>query len=293
MKKNVQDLIILVSFTLILFGILTHSSLIIENIKEVTQIWLFKLFPSLFPFLVIGSILINYNFGYYLCKLFKLKSNEIIIFILAMLSGFPSNAKYTKEMYLNGQINKESANNVLCYSFLANPLFLLTILANTFSQKITIYIILSHYLANGILGLGFKKTKSNIVKFNNNKSLGSIISQSIKDAINTLLLILGTITFYNIFITLLNSIIKTPILKCFLTGFLEFSQGLNSLAYITSPLYLKSLMAIFFISFGSLSILTQIKSIINDTDLNYSKFVKFRFLHVIVASFIYTLLYLL
>ncbi len=292
MKKNVQDLIILVCFTLILFGILTHSTLIIQNIKEVTQIWLFKLFPSLFPFLVIGSILINYNLGYYLCKLFKLKSNEIIIFILAMLSGFPSNAKYTKEMYLNGQINKESANNILCYSFFANPLFLMTILASTFSRKITIYIILSHYLANVIMGLGFKKTKTNIVKFNS-KSLGSTISQSIKDAINTLLLILGTITFYNIFITLLNSIIKTPILKCFLTGFLEFSQGLNSLTYINIPLYIKSLMAIFFISFGSLSILTQIKSIINDTDLNFAKFVKFRFLHVIIASFIYTLFYLL
>ena len=280
MKKNGKELIILIMFTLILIATLTHSTLIVQSIKDCTQVWLFKLFPSLFPFLVLGNILINYNFGYYLCRIFKFKSNEIVVFFLSLISGFPSSAKYTREMYLKKLLKKENADNVLCYSFFANPLFLMTVLKPSFSLKIIILIILSHYLANVFIAFGFKKSHEKIIKLETNQNLGTIISLSIKEGINTLLLILGTITFYNIIITLLKDIIKNKSFMFFLSGLLEFSQGLNNLNGLDVSLYLKALMALIFISFGSLSILTQIKSIISDTNLNFAKFVKFRLVHV-------------
>ena len=293
MKKNNQDLMILISLTLILFFLLTHYNLIIENISSVTKLWLFKLFPSLFPFLVIGSILINYNFSYYLNQLFKIKRKDLVILILAMLSGFPASAKYTKDMYQKNLISKKTANNVLCYSFFANPLFLLSTLSLAFQKKITILIILSHYLANFFILLFFKNEEPIDKMVKENMNLGNVIAKSIKDSINTLLLILGTITFYNIFITFLKDIFHNKILITFLTGFLEFSQGLNALPSLSLSIYLKALMALFFISFGSLSILTQIKSIIADTNLNFKKFVLFRFVHVIIASFLFTFFYFL
>ena len=290
MKKNIKDLIILIIFTLILFGILKNYNLVIESIKVSTNLWLFKLFPSLFPFLVIGSILINYNFAYYFTKIFKIKSNDFIIFILSLLSGFPSSAKYIKDMYLKKDISLSEANNILCFTFFANPLFLLSILSLSFNKKITLFIILSHYVANIVIYLFLKNNNKNQV-IKTNVNLSEIIASSIKDCINTLLLILGTITFYNIFITIFKSFIHNQFLISLITGILEFSQGLNSLKLLNLSLFLKALMAIMFVSFGSLSILTQIKSIISDTNINFKKFVKFRFVHVLIAWSLFVLLY--
>lgn len=290
MKKNIKELIILIIFTLILFGILKNYNSVIESIKASTNLWLFKLFPSLFPFLVIGSILINYNFAYYFTKIFKIKSNDFIIFILSLLSGFPSSAKYIKDMYIKKDITLSEANNILCFTFFANPLFLLSILSLSFNKKITLFIILSHYVANIVIYLFLKNNnKNHAVKKNVN--LPEVIASSIKDGINTLLLILGTITFYNIFITIFKSFIHNQFLISLITGILEFSQGLNSIKLLNISLFLKALMAIMFVSFGSLSILTQIKSIISDTNINFKKFVKFRFVHVLIAWSLFILLY--
>ncbi len=292
MKKNIKDLIILSSLTLILFFILTNYSLIINSIKDVTNLWLFKLFPSLFPFLVIGSILINYNFAYYIKKIFKLK-NKTIIMLLSLLSGFPSNAKYTKDIYHQKQINQNEANNILGFSFFANPLFLISILSLTFNKKIIFSIIISHYLANFILAFFFPDEKNNLNLTKNLKSLPEVVALSIKDSLNTMLLILGTITFYNIFICLIKNFLTNKFLITLLTGLLEFSQGLNALIYLNVNINIKAYLALLFISFGSLSILTQIKSIIIDTDLNFKKFIKFRFLHILISFILLTISFII
>lgn len=283
MKKNIKELIILGFFCLVLFLILTNYSLVMQNIKDVTSLWLFKLFPSLFPFLVIGSILINYNFGYYFCRFFKLKNNSLVIFLLSLFSGFPSNAKFTKEMLTKNLITLEQATKVLGYSFFANPLFLISILTLTFPKRIAIFIILSHYLANFMMAFFTKDKTTQKLIYQKPETLGNIIAKSIKDGINTLLLILGTLTFYNIFITLFSTFIKNKFLLSLITGLLEFSQGLNSLINLSSSLLIKAFLATIFISFGSLSILTQIKSIIADTEINFLKFLKYRIFHVVIA----------
>ena len=282
MKKNIKDIVILLFFTTLLFAILTNYSLVISNIKDITKVWLFKLFPSLFPFLVIGSILINYNLPYYISK-FKIRNNTII-FILSLISGFPSSAKYTKEMYLNKYISLNEANNILCYSFFANPLFLLTIFSNVFSKKIMTFIVLSHYLTNVILALFLKeKNKSIISIYKTKENFNLVISKSIKDGLNTMLLILGTITFYNIIITLVNVLIRNETIICTIKGILEFSQGLNDLSVINISDDIKAYLALMFICFGSFSIHSQIKSILLDTPISYKKFFKYRIISVLIS----------
>ena len=293
MKKNIKEITILLFFILILFGMLNNYNTIILSIKNSTQIWLYKLFPSLFPFLLIGTILINLNLAYILQKFFKV-SNSFIIMLLSLISGFPSSAKYTKEMYLNKFINLKQADNMLCFSFFANPLFLLSVLSLTFNKSLVIYIILSHYLANFIIYFFLRKKDNIQTAFSKtNESLGTIISKSIKDCINTMLLILGTITFYNIIISLTTIYLNNHFISSILTGILEFSQGLNNLNTLNISAFFKAYLAIIFISFGSLSIHSQIKSIILDTNISYKKFLFYRVIHVIIAIILFNIFYLL
>ena len=53
MKKNVKEFSSLLFFIIILFLMLINYNEVIISIKNSTEIWLFRLFPSLFPFMVI------------------------------------------------------------------------------------------------------------------------------------------------------------------------------------------------------------------------------------------------
>src|SRR5690625_3025138 len=97
---------------------------------------------------------------------------------------------------------------------------------------------------------------------------------------NTTIMVLGTITFYLVLSDILN-------LNLLLRGLIEMTQGLNAL--ITKHIILKELLAMLFISFGGLSIHTQVKCILDDYNLNYSDFFKGRALQTIIALILTTI----
>ena len=57
-KKNIILIYILLSFELM---ILINSNQIINNVKESSLMFILKIFPSLFPTMVLGNLLIKNN----------------------------------------------------------------------------------------------------------------------------------------------------------------------------------------------------------------------------------------
>ena len=110
------------------------------------------------------------------------------------------------------------------------------------------------------------------------KDFGSSLTHSIKGAMNTLLMILGTVSIFFV----LNAIIN-PMKLPLLSGLLEISQGLNGLIGTSISLKIKELLAIFMISFGGLSIHLQVKGILSDTNLSYTPFLKGRIKQTILS----------
>ena len=64
-------------------------------------------------------------------------------------------------------------------------------------------------------------------------------------------------------------------------GILEMTQGLNSL--INLDIIFKDAITIFFITFGGLSIHTQVKCILDNANLEYKFFLKGRILQMVIA----------
>ena len=281
MKKKHQ-LIYLVFFGLSIFLVLTNYSQIINYNQSSISLWLNKLLPSLFPFLVLGSILIKLNVSSFF------KSTSLTLLILSLFSGFPSGAKYIKDMHNSHLITLKEANQAFAYTFFANPLFLLGVLS-FLPFKLAIMIIISHYLPNVLLFF-FLRTSNHNNKIIKPESLGNIISISIKESINTMFLILGTLIFYNIFISFFKIYSPCVFITIFFSGILEFSSGLSNLPILNSPL-LCAILALIFTSFGSLSIHSQIKSIIIDTPLSYKQFCLYRLFHAILAIIIFFVFY--
>ena len=265
-----------------LYFIFKYNNIVLSSIINGANIWFYKVFPYLFVMIIINDILINSNIINYI------KSPVIYIIIMSILSGTPSNAYIIGNLYKNNSISSNDANIILLFTYFSNPLFLWTILNNIYNNKyISLKIILIHYLSNIIIFLiYYKKLDNNQSNFSNNNIN---LSQSIKKAIDNNMIVLGTICFYFVISNLIINIFHPNLLiSTVISGLLEMTQGLNSL--ITYNGFGKSILSILFISFGGLSIQSQVKSILDTYNLNYKYYLKGRLLQTIISIIIITLL---
>ena len=295
--KNYLSLFILFLFIYLLFK---YNYIINKSVIDSVNLWITKVFPSLFIMFILNDIIINTNIlknitiyvNPFFNKIFNTNNNSFEAFLLSIFSGTPSSAFILKEMTDNNKIDTVSANKLISFTFFSNPLFLYNILSVTFNKYIVFKIILIHYLTNIIIGLLYRKNMVNSkLLYNNtykNYNFLQLISNSIKKSMDTLLMILGTITFYMISTNLLLSFIKTNTLVTILIkGIFEITQSLNILNLLEYQSIIKEVIAISIISFGGLSIHTQVLSIINKTKISYKNFFIGRILHTIISAFTY------
>lgn len=319
MKKNIISIIVVGLLMFITFQLLTSSNIIFETVSFSFEIWKTGIFPSIFPFFVISEILINYGFVEFVAelfkplmnKLFKIKGAAAYVFIMAMISGFPSSAKYVNELYNQGLINEKEGTKILLFTHFSNPLFILGTISLTFlnNPKLGLLILFCHYVSNFILGLLFRNyhpSKNENTKFsfknsinhmtrrrlNNHKSFGQVLSDSITNSVNTLLIILGTITVFLILTTLINKWINiNPIIQAILSGFFEMTQGLKYISLTNISLKLKAVISTMIISFGGISVHMQIISILSSTKIKYLPFLVARTLHAAISGILTFLLF--
>lgn len=314
MNKKIYNYLILIILIFICIEMLSNASIVITAVQNAYNIWVYNVFPSLFPFFVISSIFIGLNLPRVIGeitkpimnKLFRIKSDTAFIFIMSLLSGSPSNAKYTRELYLNGSITLSDANKILIFTHFSSPLFILgTITSFLDNKRIGIYILIIHYITNVIMGIFIRNlnpSKDNENKIslkkviyeasNTTDNISSIVTKSIFNSVNTIIMILGVISISTVLITIINSNFNfSNTFKCIISGLIEMTNGLKMLGGLDISLKLKTTISMFFISFGGLSVHLQVISIINDTKIEYKSFFVARLIHAFVASFISYILF--
>lgn len=297
--KKMKQIIILLFIFYFMFQIFCYTEEVKKAILLSFSIFKNNVFPNLFPFLIISGLLINYGFVN-VCskytepimkKLFKVSGNSSFIFFMSMLSGFPSNSKYTKELLENGYINELEATKILMFTHFSNPLFILGMISSFLNKKVAILILISHYLGNIIIGLLFRNIETNCTS---NKrctistlSFGKCLSNTIRNSIDTLLLIFGTITTFFIVTTIIKMNFNTsPYIQSIISGILEMTQGLNQVNLLDISIKEKAILMTIFLSFGGLSVHMQVISIISDTKIKYYPFLFSRILHSVISSLI-------
>lgn len=299
MKKNIVNLFLILIIMLFCYELLTKSNDIKTSIIISFDLWKNNLFPYLFPFFIISDLLINFNFieiinkyfNKYMYKIFKINSASSFIFFMSIISGIPSNAKYINSLIKNKQMDVYEAQKILLFSHFCNPLFILGFIANILgNRKLAILILLVHYSTNIVIGLIFRNYHPNKnVNINNKKitnNFSKIISNSILNSINTLLLILGVISFFSCITTIINTTLSSQLLKSIICGIFEITQGINQISLLNISNKLKVSLITFIVSFGGLSSHMQVMSILEDTQIKYIPYFLSRILHGIIASFV-------
>lgn len=287
MKNKLTKLTIIFFFILIFI----KKDIMYYTIYNTVILWFKNIVPNLLPMFIITSLIIESNliinicniFGKLFNKIFKCSIYGIFIYFLSLFTGSPSNAKYINDLVNNNLISNTLSDKLLLFTSNYNTLLIYSLLTLYLNKSISIKIISIIVMSNIIVGLIFRNInyidlKTNYIKRKIN------ISKIIKDTIDTLLMILGTLIFFNIIINLLP--IKNMLLKNILNGFLEITTGLKGLEYLDISTNIKILLSTIYLSFGGLSIHTQIKSILPDT--NYTLFLKSRLYAVIISIILLT-----
>ena len=302
MKNKLLNLIIISSLMILTLETLFHKSLIFDTISYSLNIWVNSLIPSIFPFFVLSDLLIQYQITNYIpkkikktfTKLFQVSEPALTVFFLSCLSGFPSNARNTRMLYDQGLLTKEEASQTLIFTHFSNPLFVLSTIAVLFlhNEQYGYLILISHYLGNILLGILTRSSRTirgihYTPTLEKSQNFSTLFIQAIKNAINTLLLILGTLTSFLILASLL--LIHLPVSSYSATlikGILEITMGLKSLSSLPLSDCYKVVISTIFISFGGLSVHLQVLSQLVDTDISYHPFFIARIFHAILSGVI-------
>lgn len=272
-----KETLLLYSLLILEFIILFNSNEVINSVIESTRIFVFSVFPSLFPTMVLGLLITKLNLytiiPTYIKKLFNILFNfneaHINIFLSSMICGSPSSAIFIKEYLANGLISKNEAKYLMKCTIFINPLFVVgTIGIKVFnSRNIGVLLLILTYITNMIKAFYFRKNfKSHFMKKNTVKEpVINIFIATIKKSMLALLNILGFIIIFNLLITLITYIFNPNIyITTFINIFLEITSGIIKISGLNINIFIKIFISYISLSFGGICILMQAKSVLSN-----------------------------
>lgn len=286
MSRKTEKIIILL-LLLLEFFILCNSKEIINNVYINCKLFITKIFPNLFPTMLLGLLLVKNNvqiiIPYFIKKifnkLFNFDDNMTTIFISSMICGAPNNAIFINEYLENKLINEKTAENLLCCTHFINPLFVISVTKTMFNIKVSILIlsimVLSNLIKAYMLKKHFKPLNKKETVTNNN--FIQIFNNAIKIALNASINIFGLIITFNLIICLLNNIIPlNTLVSTILNIILEMTSGLIRLNILNINNILKIILTYYSLSFGGICIIMQTISQITNKNIKYKKYFMFR-----------------
>ena len=267
---------------LFLIGLFFYNKdLVSMSILESINIWYKNLFPSIFPVLILCDLIVSFNVFEFLIKsggnifqkLFKINKYGLLVFIVSLLCGTPSNMSLAYNLYKKNLLNEDDINKLIPLCLFFNPIFVINF------TNIKVYAIL--FISTIITGLLFRGKNNNIIEIELNSNNEFDLNKSIEKGIHILLNILGTISIFMLLSNII--IIKKPIVSCILGGLFELTTGL----YKTNIFFKgNNYLYLLILSFGGISIFTQIKGILKDIRINYYHIVIQRLVVFIISVLI-------
>ena len=306
MKKFVYGLFTLIFLSLILI-FPTQS---IEGAKYGLLLWFNVIIPSLLPFIIISNIIIALNIIPYFTlfifpimnKIFKISKYGTYAVITGFLFGYPMGAKVTSDLRSNGLITQNEAMYLMTFCNNVSPVFIINYIVYQTLKKPelagpTIGIL---FASSIICGLIFKKSyvKKDIVhntpklNIDKNKNLSfSILDKSICSAIETIVRLGGYLIIFGIISNMITLLPVSDSIKPLLTGFIEITNGINSIGISSATFYKKYIYIIICVAFGGLSSVAQTSSFLSSVNIPVSKYFFAKIINTVISFFL-TLLYL-
>lgn len=269
--------------------------------------------PSLFPFFVLSSLVVELGMSRYLGKLlepvmaplFRVNGNCAAALALGFVGGYPVGARTAIQIYETGQCSRTEAERMLAFCNNSGPAFILGVVgAGVFgSGAAGLLLYLAHLLASLLVGVLFRFYKpkdgpqtrrSRGAQFQT-ASFPKAFTQSVTGALQSTLNISAFVLFFTVFLRilayagilkLLGGLLSTLLAPLgmdqtwaerLLTGLMEVSSGVSSLTDGTLSGRLS--MAAFMLGWAGVSVHCQVLAFLGDSGLSVRTYIVGKLLH--------------
>lgn len=323
-QRKYRNVIVTVLCSLLIIEIILDPQNCINASIKGAELFFYKVFPSVFPFVVISNLIICFGgvhiysklFGNILCYPIRLPKQCTFVLIVSALCGYPLGAKYSCDLYEKNIISYDTYERLINIASNAGPLFIIgsvgtSMLNNTYLGYI---LLAANYASCLVMGLILPNKVSNINNFSINKdtkeniNVGGALKESVENSIKTCFSIAGFIILFSVIYTI---IISTPLFKMlisstsqilhinknlvesFILGVIEMTNGCNHASMINVPTIYKIGLIGFFLGFSGFSVISQVYSFTAKFNLSIKKYIAKKFLQGIISSAISLLFYIL
>lgn len=319
--KN-KNVLITIICSLIILQIIAAPKLCIDGAISGALLFFYKVFPSLFSFLIVSNIILSYDgiyiyskiLGNALCKPLKLPKSCSFVLIISALCGYPLGAKYACDLHERNIIDLKTCERLLNIASNASPLFMLgsvgismlkspligyiLLLSNTLSCIAMSFIIPSKIV--------YKKNIPEKTHIYSNMNIGNVLKSSVENSIKTCLSIGGFVTAFSVinsifknnylFSTLVYKVsnilhVSRDIVEGSILGIIEMTNGCNLISLSSASIFVKIAIASFLFTFSGLSIIAQVYSFTYKFDISMKKYALRKVFQGLICSVISLLLY--
>lgn len=227
MKKNIILKFLFPSIIVLslIIGLILYPQDSISAAQDGLSIWVNVLIPSLLPFIIGASLLVNLKvvdiIGLFINpitqKIFNVSGKGSLVFAMSTFSGYPVGTKLASELREKGELTKYEAQRLVSFCSTSGPLFMIGAVAIGMfnNSNIGYFIALCHYLGSitvGILFRNYGNEKSLSQKLNISNELKRIIKSKINDkdgfytifgeavysGLNTILMVGGFVIIFSV-----------------------------------------------------------------------------------------------
>lgn len=225
--------------------------------------------PSLFPFFVLSSLLIESGIGERLltlpakavARLFRVSRSGACAILLGAFCGFPVGARVTATLYRKDLVTRAEAERLLALSNAPSFAFLYgTVGAGFFGSaalglRLYLSVLLSTWLTGLLLRPGKHRSEPLSVRTEQTQSTAALFSGAITSAAHSALTVTASLVFFSVTIAAADALLAfsdaPTVLRIFLTGALELTSGIKKAAETSCGLCGICLCG-FFAGFGGL-----------------------------------------
>lgn len=308
MKNNfyvlkIKKISYIIVFILVLILLFIYSKSNVNTIKETTNLFLYSVFPALFPFAFFTEFVLNTDIlniisnklKKVILKFFPVSIYSTFAIIIGFLCGFPSGSKSIIKLYNEQKITYTQAKILLSFNNNCSPIFIYVAVGiSIFNNKeIGIILLISHFLASIIIGnissflytFNIIHEKSDILKIINKKntinSKKILVFDNIKNSLKNSFLILANIFGFMLLFSLISN--NTSILLNKFNIDINISNLITSLFEITTGI----------IKINSTSFLLETKIILTSILLGISGICVIFQIYSVVYKYKFSLTYLI
>ena len=317
-------------------AMIIQPQIVYEGSVKGLETWFEIVLPSLLPFFIASELLMAFGVVHFMGvllepvmrPLFNLPGSGSFVLAIGFTSGFPIGAVVTAKLRQQKLCTRIEAERLICFTNNSSPLFMLVAVAVGMFHNPELGLIIAgaHYLASLTLGVSLRfygrKDKEAIrptystenilkrairqmmnVQSRENRPVGRIINDVVKNSVANLLTIGGFIILFAVLIRIFTNtgvihlmgdflgIVLIPmgmspeLLQSLGSGFWEMTLGTKSASEATAPLLQKIIAVSMILGWGGLSVHAQVAGMIADTDIRIWPFVISRSAHACIAAF--------